>query len=228
MPSIRRVLFCLPLAAAGSALWSLPSASQGRAVEGVSAPLLRAVARMTCGTPRPRGYALATPSLRPGGSGAGSLAALGQHSILGSAELVGTLELSFGGEPRRGAAAAERPQGGSWTVPQTGYCVGGRGPLQLAVITPAENGGPARFELRGPANRIQRPGGPAMAEGGEVRFTGSCGRRQEVVMEIWPPVVLETGQGRAEPERYYLVGNVSCAGAAPGAGAPDTTPTATP
>jgi hypothetical protein len=67
-----------------------------------------------------------------------------------------------------------------------------------------------------------------MAEGGEVRFTGSCGRRQEVVMEIWPPVVLETGQGRAEPERYYLVGNVSCAGAAPGAGAPDTTPTATP
>ena len=111
---------------------------------------------MTCGTPRPRGYALGTPSMRPG-SGAGSLAALGQWSILGSAELVGTLELSFGGEPQRGPAAAERPQGGSWTVPQTGYCVGGRGPLQLAVITPAENGRPARFELRGPANRIQRP-----------------------------------------------------------------------
>jgi len=210
MPSIRRVLFCLPLAAAGSGLWSLPSASQGRAAERGSAPLLRAVARMTCGTPRPRGYALGTPSMRTG-SGAGSLAALGQWSIVGSAELVGTLELRFGGEPRRGAAAAERPQGGSWTVPQTGYCVGGRGPLQLAVITPAENGRPARFELRGPANRIQRPGARAMAEGGEVRFTGTCGRRQEVVMEIWPPMVLGAGEARGEPERYYLVGNVSCA-----------------
>jgi hypothetical protein len=228
MHSLRRVLLSLPLAAVGSALWSLPSASQPHSEGARPEPLLRAVARMPCGTPRPRIYGLANPSARPG-SGTGSLAAMGQRSILGSAELLGTLELSFGGEPRRGVADAERPQGGSWTVPQVGYCVGGRGPLQLAVITPAEDGRPARFELRGPASRIQRPGRRAMSEGGEVRFTGTCGRRQEVVMEIWPPVVLEAGQGRGEPERYYLVGTVTCAGAAPAAAAPpDTTPTATP
>jgi hypothetical protein len=225
MRSLRRVLLSLPLAGLGSALWSLPAASQAPA-ETARAPLLRAVARMSCGTPLPRAYRTAAPGARTPGSG--TYAAPPQRVLLRSAELVGTLELSFGGEPRRGAADAERPQGGQWSFTQFGYCVGGRGPLQLAMITPAEDGRPARFELRGPASRIQRPGRRELPEGGEVRFVGTCGRRQEVVMEIWPPVALETGQARAEPERYHLVGTVTCAGAAPAAAAPDTTPTATP
>jgi hypothetical protein len=147
--------------------------------------------------------------------------------LLRSAELIGTLELRFGGEPRRGAADAERPQGGSWSLTQFGYCTGGRGPLQYAVVVPAADGHPARFELRGPASRIQRPGMGAADEGGEVRFFGTCGRRQQVVMEIWPPVMESTGEVRGEPERYYLVGTVNCAGAAPEPAPADTTPTAT-
>jgi len=180
---------------------------------------------MSCGTPRPRIYRAVNPSTR-GGSGTGTMAVQGQYVMLRSAALVETLELSFGGEPRRGTAEAERPAG-SWTATQLGYCTGGRGPLHLAVITPAAGGRPARFELRGPASHIQRPGVRPGAEGGEVRFVGTCGRRQQVVMEIWPPVALEAGQARAEPERYYLVGTVTCAGAAPAAATGDTTPTAT-
>jgi hypothetical protein len=225
MPSFRRVFICLPLAVAGSALWSQPSASQDRAAEGEAVPLLRAVARMSCGTPRPRTYRGGTPGLRS--NGAGSMAA--QNNVLTqSAELVGTLELSFGAEPRRGTADAERPLAGSWTAPQIGYCTGGRGPLHLAVITPAADGRPARFELRGPASYIRRPGAErAMAEGGEVRFTGTCGRRQEVVMEIWPPTPVDAGQEHAEPDRFFLVGTVTCAVTAR-VGPVDTTPTATP
>jgi hypothetical protein len=152
-----------------------------------------------------------------------------QNNVLThSAELVGTLELSFGAEPRRGTADAERPLAGSWTAPQVGYCTGGRGPLHLAVITPAADGHPARFELRGPASYIRRPGAErAMAEGGEVRFTGTCGRRREVVMEIWPPTPVDAGQEHAEPDRFYLVGTVTCAVTAR-VGPVDTTPTATP
>jgi hypothetical protein len=111
-------------------------------------------------------------------------------------------------------------------VPQLGYCTGGRGPLQLALITPAAEGRPARFELRGPASRIHRPGARARAEGGEVRFVGTCGRRQEVIMEIWPPATLDAAQGAVEPERYRLVGTVNCAGA--GAEGGGSSATATP
>ena len=225
MPSFRRALLCLPLAAAGSALWSLPSASQARA-SADGAPLLRGVARLSCGTPMPRSYSLASRGLRPPGSG--TYASPPQQTLLRSAELVGTLELTFGGEQRRGIADAERPPAGSWTATQLGYCTGGRGPLHLAVITPAAPGHPARFELRGPASRIQRPGEQALPEGGEVRFVGTCGRRQQVVMEIWPPATVDAGQARAEPERFYLVGTVTCAAAATAAAAADTTPTATP
>ena len=225
MRSFRRVLLSLAFAAVGSAPWSLPSAAQARAGPGGAAPLLRGLARMPCGTPRPRIYRLTNPAGR-GGSGTGTMAAQGQVVMLRSAALVGTLELSFGGEPRRGTADAERPAG-SWTATQLGYCTGGRGPLHLAVITPAADGRPARFELRGPASHIQRPGGRPGAEGGEVRFVGTCGRRPQGVMEIWPPA-LEGGQARAEPERYYLVGTVTCAPASAPAALADTTPTATP
>jgi hypothetical protein len=225
MPSFRRVLLCLPLAAAGSALWSLPSHSQAADATG-GAPLLRGVARLSCGTPMPRSYALTSRGLRPPGSG--TYATSPQRTLLRSPELVGTLELTFGGEPRRGIAEAERPPAGSWTATQVGYCTGGRGPLHLAVVTPSADGHPARFELRGPASRIQRPGERALPEGGEVRFVGTCGRRQQVVMEIWPPTTVDAGQARPEPERYYLVGTISCAGAGTAAAAADTTPTATP
>jgi hypothetical protein len=226
MRSVRRVLLSLAFAAVGSAPWSLPSAAQARAGPGGAAPLLRGVARMPCGTPRPRIYRLTNPAAR-GGSGTGTMAAQGQVVMLRSAALVGTLELSFGGQPRRGMADAERPAG-SWTAPQLGYCTGGRGPLHLAVITPAADGRSARFELRGPASYIRRPGAErAMAEGGEVRFTGTCGRRQEVVMEIWPPPPVDAGQEHAEPDRFFLVGTVTCAVTAR-VGPVDTTPTATP
>src|SRR5215217_2003539 len=213
MPSFRRALLRLPLAAAGCALWSLPSHAQAPADASGRAPLLRGVARISCGTPMPRAYTLASRGLRPAGSG--TYASPPQQALLRSPELVGTLELTFGAEERRGIADAERPPAGSWTATQLGYCTGGRGPLHLAVITPAADGRPARFEVRGPASRIQRPGARALPEGGEVRFFGTCGRRQEVVMEIWPPVAVETGQARAEPERYHLVGTVTCAGAEP-------------
>ncbi|HVG46416.1 MAG TPA: hypothetical protein VM890_16850 [Longimicrobium sp.] len=226
MRSVRRVLLSLAFAAVGSAPWSLPSAAQARAGPGGAAPLLRGVARMPCGTPRPRIYRLTNPAAR-GGSGTGTMAAQGQVVMLRSAALVGTLELSFGGQPRRGMADAERPAG-SWTAPQLGYCTGGRGPLHLAVITPAADGRSARFELRGPASHLQRPGERAGPEGGEVRFVGTCGRRQQVVMEIWPPVALEAGQARSDPERYYLVGTVTCAPAAPDAASADTTPAVAP
>ena len=109
-----------------------------------------------------------------------------------------------------------------------GYCTGGRGPLQMAVVVPGEEGRPARFELRGPASRLQRPGARERAEEGEVRFVGTCGRRQQVVMEIWPAPAANTGEVRGEPERYHLVGNVTCAAASPPAAPADTTPTATP
>ena len=227
MPSLRRVLASLPLVAAGAAFASLPAASQSpRAEAGGAEPLLRGVARLSCGTPLPRSYSLSSRGLRPAGSG--TYASPPQRVLLRSAELVGTLELSFGGEPRRGTADAERPLRGSWSATQLGYCTGGRGPLDFAVITPAEGGRPARFELRGPASRIQRPGERALPEGGEVRFVGTCGRRQEVVMEIWPPAAVNAGQARAEPERFYLVGTITCAGAAAPALPTDTTPTATP
>ncbi|HEV7591024.1 MAG TPA: hypothetical protein VGO40_23140 [Longimicrobium sp.] len=227
MPSLRRVFASLPLLAVGAALASLPAASQGPHADAAgAAPLLHGVARLSCGTPMPRSYTLASPGLRPAGSG--TYAPSPQRALLRSAELVGTLELTFGGEPRRGTADAERPPAGSWTATQLGYCTGGRGPLHLAVITPAADGHPARFELRGPASRIQRPGERALPEGGEVRFLGTCGRRKQVVMEIWPPALVDAGQARPEPERYYLVGTITCAAAGTGAAAADTTPTATP
>jgi hypothetical protein len=225
MPSFRRALLCLPVAVAGSALWSLPSASQAPADAAGGAPLLRGVARISCGTPMPRAYSLTSRGLRPAGSG--TYAPPPQQALLRSPELVGTLELTFGAQERRGIADAERPPAGSWTATQLGYCTGGRGPLHLAVITPGADGRPARFELRGPASRIQRPGARALPEGGEVRFLGTCGRRQQVVMEIWPPAGVDAGQARAEPERYYLVGTVTCAGAGTAAAPADTTPTAT-
>lgn len=218
MPSFRRILLALPLAAAASLLWSLPLASQGRAAEGGPVPLLRGVARMSCGAAPT--WTLGAP--RRAVTGPGSLAA--QPVTLNRAELLGTLELRFGTEPRRGAADAEQ-RSGSWSVTQVGQCTGGRGPLHLALLTPAAEGRPARFELRGPASQIRRPGSRrAVAEGGEVRFTGTCGRRQEVVMEIWPPVGLGVPRER-QPERYRLVGTVTCAGAAAGT-APAAAPAA--
>ncbi|MFL5538483.1 MAG: hypothetical protein ACJ8J0_05795 [Longimicrobiaceae bacterium] len=218
MPAFRRILLGLPLAAAACSLWSPPLASQGRAAERGPVPLLRAVARMSCGSARP--WNLAPP--RRAVTGPGSLAA--QPVTLKQAELLGTLQLRFGAEPRRGTADAERPRSGSWSVAQVGYCTGGRGPLHLALLTPAAEGRPARFDLRGPATHIRRPGAlRAAAEGGEVRFTGTCGRRQEVVMEIWPPAGLGVPRER-EPERYRLVGTVTCAGAATGAEAGGAAP----
>ena len=226
MRSLFRVLSTLPLAAAGAAFAPLSAAAQGPRAEGGAAPLLRAVARMSCGTPIPQSYSIAAPGARRPGSG--TYAPPPQTILVRSAELIGTLELTFGGGERRGAAAAERPMGGSWNAPQLGYCTGGRGPLQMAVITPAMDGRPARFEMRGPASHIQRPGERPRPEGGEVRFTGTCGRRQQVVMEIWPPASGATGEVRGEPERYLLVGNVTCAAASAPAAPADTTPTATP
>jgi len=226
MRSTFRVLASLPLAAAGAVLASLPAAAQGARAEGGTTPLLRAVARMSCGTPIPRSYQLAARGARAPGSGT---YAPPPHTVLvRAAELVGTLELTFGGAPRRGAADAERPPGGSWSMTPYGYCTGGRGPLQIAVVVPGEEGRPARFDLRGPASRIQRPGAREMPEAGEVRFVGTCGRRQQVVMEIWPPPAADTGEVRGEPERYYLVGNVTCAAPSAPAAPADTTPTATP
>jgi hypothetical protein len=210
------------LAACAAPAWSRAAAAQDRAAGPV--PVLRGTARMGCGVPMPRAYALATPGLRPAGSG--TYAAPPQRAILRSAELVGTLELRFGAAARQGTAEAERPLGGTWSVTALGSCTGGRGPLEYAVITSATEGRPARFDLRGPASHIQRPGTGAADEGGVVRFIGTCGRRQEVIMEIWP-ARLETAQGQAEPERYRLVGTVNCA--APDAAPPaDSTATATP
>jgi hypothetical protein len=226
MRSFGRVLVSLPLLAVGIPLGSDPAASQRHSGDTRAAPLLHGVARMSCGTPRPHGYALSATGMRGGGSGGGSLAAR-SWMLVRSAELVGTLQLSFGAEPRRGTADAERPLGGRWEVPQLGYCTGGRGPLQFALITPAAEGRRARFEVRGPASHIQRPGARALAEGGEVRFVGTCGRRQEVIMEIWPAATLDAGQGPAEPERYRLVGTVNCGGAT-GAAGDDSSATATP
>jgi hypothetical protein len=226
MRSLFRVLSTLPLAAAGAAFAPLPAAAQGPRAEGGPAPLLRAVARMSCGTPIPQSYSLAAPGARRPGSG--TYAPPPQIILVRAAELIGTLELTFGGAPRRGAADAERPPGGSWSMTPFGYCTGGRGTLQMAVVVPGEEGRPARFELRGPASRLQRPGARERAEAGEVRFVGTCGRRQQVVMEIWPAPSADTGEVRGEPERYYLVGNVTCAAASPPAAPADTTPTATP
>lgn len=225
MRSRSRILLSLPLAAAGAAFASLSASAQAPPTEG-GAPLLRAVARMGCGTPLPQTYTLAARGARAPGSG--TYAPPPQTILVRSAELVGTVELTFGGTQRRGTADAERPPGGSWSAPQLGYCTGGRGPLQVAVIIPAEGGRPARFDLRGPASHIQRPGERERPEEGEVRFTGTCGRRQQVVMEIWPPPAGATGEVRGEPERYYLVGNVTCAAASAPAAPAGTTPTATP
>jgi len=225
MHPLRRALLVLPLSAAGSGLWSLPSAAQGRGAEGGGAPLLRGVARMTCGTLPPRSYV----PVNPGPRGRPSGSPQDNRVSMGSPALVGTLELSVGAEPRRGTAAAERAPVGSWSVTQLGHCTGGRGPLHLAVIAPAVDGHPARFEVRGPASHIERPGTRWGApEGGEVRFTGTCGRRQPVVMEIWPAASVDVGRGRPAPERQLLIGTVTCAGAAPAPAPADTTPTATP
>jgi hypothetical protein len=158
--------------------------------------------------------------------GSGTYATPPQATVVRAAELVGTLELAFAAEPREGPAAAERPPGGSWSFTALGYCTGGRGPLQYAMVIPAANGHPAQFELRGPASHIQRPGLRARDEGGVVRFVGRCGRRQPVVMEIWPQA-LESGAVAVEPERYLLVGNVTCT-APDGAAPADSTATATP
>jgi len=225
MHPFRRALLVLPLTAAGSALWSQPSASQGRAVEDGAAPLLRGVARMTCGTLPPRSYVPANTAVR----GRAGLSPQDNRISLGSPALVGTLELSVGAEPRRGTASAERAPAGRWSVTQLGHCTGGRGPLHLAVIVPAADGQPARFEVRGPASHIERPGTRwGTAEGGEVRFVGTCGRRQPVVMEIWPAASVDAGRGRPGPERQLLIGTITCAGAAAAAAPADTTPTATP
>ena len=225
MGSLRRVLLVLTLTAAGSAIRS-PAAAQ--APDDGATPLLRGVARMSCGTPMPRTYSLATPGLRAPGSG--TYATPPQATVVRAAELVGTLELSFGAAARQGTAEAERPAAGTWSFTAVGYCTGGRGPLEYAVLTPAANGHPPQFDLRGPASHIQRPGIRARDEGGVVRFAGTCGRRQQVLMEIWPRA-LESGAVAVEPERYALVGNVTCTppeGAAPADSTATATPSSTP
>jgi hypothetical protein len=225
MGSLRRVLSALVLTLAGSVPWSPTTAAQRTGGDERATPLLHGVARMSCGTPMPRTYSLATPGLRAAGSG--TYAAPPQTTVVRAAELVGTLELRFGADPRRGTAEAEQPPGGTWSFAALGYCTGGRGPLQYALVTPSADGRAARYELRGPASHIQRPGIRARDEGGVVRFLGTCGRRQHVVMEIWPPT-LEGAAGSAEPERYDLVGTVNCTPPAGPAAPGDSTATATP
>lgn len=226
MGSLRHVLLVLALTLSGFTFCSPPSFAQNPDDGNARAtPLLHGIARLSCGTPMPRTYSLATPGLRPPGSG--TYATPPQGTVVRAAELVGTLELDFGGEPRRGTAEAERPLGGTWSATQLGYCTGGRGPLQYAVITPSADGHTARYELRGPASHIQRPGTRARDEGGVVRFVGTCGRRQHVVMEIWPPA-LEGATTPAEPERYDLVGTVTCAPPAAETASADSTARATP
>jgi hypothetical protein len=222
MDPVRRILLALPLLAATDVLGATPADAQGR--DAGAAPLLRAVARMGCGTPNARTYNLTARGARAPGSG--TYAPPPQQMVVRQAELVGTLELTWGEVAPRGAAA-DRPVGGTWSVTPMGYCTGGRGPIQFAVIVPASEGHPARFELRGPASRILRPGAVNAAdEGGEVRFMGVCGRRQEVIMEIWPQQ-LESGATVVEPEVYRWIGNVTCT--APQAPAPsDSTARATP
>src|SRR4051794_31431547 len=205
MAPVRRLSLSLSLLIAGVALCTQPSAAQGR--DALAAAMLHGVARMSCGTPMPRSYSLAARGARTPGSG--TYAPPPQQLLVRSAELVGTLEMSFGAEERRGMAGAERPLAGTWSVTPLGYCTGGRGPLEYAVIIPAADGRPARYDLRGPASHIQRPGERPAPEGGVVRFVGVCGRRQEVMMEIWPPQ-LETAAASVEPERYRLVGTVTC------------------
>lgn len=215
MDPIRRLALALPLAAAAAALTIPSAAAQER--EADAAPVLRAVARMGCGTPMPRTYSLAARGARTPGSG--TYAPPPQQLVVRQAELVATLELNWGAPQHGSTAAAERPVAGTWSFTPLGYCTGGHGPLQFAVLTPPEGGHPARYDLRGPADHIQRPGERAAPERAVVRFVGSCGRRQEVIMEIWPQP-LETANAQVEPERYRLVGNVNC-GPVPAPAPPD-------
>jgi hypothetical protein len=188
-----------------------------------AAALVRAVARRGCGRPPDRVYYF------PVYGAAGNWGAR-NHLVVQSAEAVSTVRITYGDAARQGSARAERPVTGTWSADAVGDCPGGHGTLELAMISAPRPDGTTVYELRGRAQRIERPGLGSSDDAVEVRFVGVCGRHRDMVMEIWPYATGNPDMAglHPQPERYQLRGNVDCNPPGGASSAPEPMPLAGP